>query len=214
MPFCARTAAAALELARAAQRTGQPDARRTQRREHIGYFLFARGMVQLKRRIGYHPPLGERMRELLRRYNEDFYLTSIILLSMLLIVPITAPLVPDNQFWPVMLTLLLALVPVTQGAVDLVNALVQSLLKAEPLPKMDFSKGVPEEAMTLVAIPTLLLHQRQVHELFEDLEARYLSNEDPNIHFALLTDLPDCALEPPPDEADPLVQLAVRLATN
>src|SRR5579863_498025 len=128
MPFCARTAAAALELARAAQRTGQPDARRTQRREHIGYFLFARGVVPLKRRIGYHPPLGERMRGLLRRYNEDFYLAGIILLSML---PITAPLVPDNQFWPVMLTLLLALVPVTQGAVDLVNALVQSLLKAE-----------------------------------------------------------------------------------
>ena len=49
--------------------------------------------------------------------------------------------------------MLLALLPATQGAVDLVNGSITALLKAEPLPKLDFSKEVPEEMTTLVAQP-------------------------------------------------------------
>ena len=209
-----RVARTAFHLAREAAQTGHADPRLVQRRSHIGFYLLAEGLPELKQRIGYHSPAGERIRLFLRRYNDYVYVFSIMTLSVLLIMPITAPLIPHHTFWAVMSTLLLALIPVTQGAVDLVNNLVLSVLKAEALPKLDFSGGVPREAAALVVVPTLLLSEKQVQELFEDLEARYLSNEDPNIHFALLTDLPDSATQPPPDEINPLVQMALQYTEN
>jgi hypothetical protein len=60
--------------------------------------------------------------------------------------------------------------------------------------------------VTLVSIPTMLLNEKQVHKLVEDLEVRFLGNQDPNLHFALLTDLPDSLEEPQKDH--PLVDLA------
>ena len=62
------------------------------------------------------------------------------------------------------------------------------------MPKLDFSEGVPDNCTTLVAVPSLLFNEKQVRRLVEDLEVRFLGNHDPNIHFALLTDLPDSAV--------------------
>ena len=55
----------------------------------------------------------------------------------------------------------------------------------EPLPKLDFSKGIPDDCATLVAVPSLLLNEKQVRELVNDLEVRFLANRDPHLHFAL-----------------------------
>lgn len=204
------TAQIALDLAREASRVTHPDPRYIRRISHIGYYLFAEGLPQLSRSIGYHPPPIERARQFLRRWNEDFYILGIFILSLAIIVALIAPLVPHHAFWPVMGALLLALLPATQGAVDLVNNSVLTLLKAEPLPKLDFSKAVPESATTIVVVPTLLLSEKQVRELFDQLEARYLANQDKNIHFGLLTDLPDTTTSPLAETHNPLVQLAIQ----
>ncbi len=205
------TARVALELAKAASLRTENDPRVSWRLSHIGYYLFAEGLGELRQRIGYHPPPMERVRDGLRRWNEDFYILGIFTLSLLLIVVLIAPLVPHHDFWEVMFALVLALLPATQGGVDLVNGTVSSLLHAESLPKVDFSRGVPEDATTLVIVPTLLLNERQVRELFEELEARYLSNQDPNVHFGLLTDLADSVAKPFDEDRNPLVVMAVRM---
>jgi cyclic beta-1,2-glucan synthetase len=205
------TAHAALELCRIAQSSSETEPRSRERMQHIGYYLFAEGLPALKKRIGYHPRPTELMLDFVRSHNEDFYTLCIIVLSIALITPIIAPVVPRNPFLLVMSALLLSLLPVTQGAVELVNGLITSLLKAESLPKIDYSKGVDADSTTMVVVPTLLLSDTQVQDLYDELEARYLSNEDPNIHFALLTDLPDSPSQPPPDDKQPLVQKAIRL---
>ena len=61
----------------------------------------------------------------------------------------------------------------------------------------------------MVAIPTLLINEKQIRQLVDDLEVRYLVNRDPSISFALLTDLPDTA--EPTGEQDVRVDLAVSL---
>jgi hypothetical protein len=205
------TAEMALELAREASSRPEANPRCTRRLSHIGCYLFAEGLPELRRRIGYHPPLMQRVRETLRRHNEDFYILGIFTISLLLIVALIAPLVPYHHFWPVMFALLLALLPASQGGVDLVNSTVSALLHAEALPKIDFSKGVPEDAKTLVVVPSLLLNEAQVRDLFEELEARYLSNHDPNLNFGLLTDLADAAARPFDEDKNLLVDLAVRM---
>ncbi len=204
------TAKAALSLARIAAGTHHDDPRYAQRVSHIGYYLLAEGLPTLQQKINYHAPPMERLRGALRRWNEDFYILGTFILSVTLIVAIIAPLVPHFPFWPVMFALLLALIPATQGGVDLINNIVTALLKAAPLPKLDFSKSVPDDATTFVVVPTLLLKEKQVRELCNELEARYLCNRDRNIHFGLLTDLPDAAARPLNEDRHPLVDLAVR----
>jgi len=205
-----QTAQVALELAQTAEKMEYSDPRMAKRKSHIGYYLFADGVRELKLRIGFRPSLLERLRDLVSTYNEEFYTLGTFILALLLITAIILPLVPHHEFWPVMAALLLALLPATQGAVDLVNGLITTLMKTEALPKLDFSKGIPQETATLVVVPTLLLNERQVEDLLDELEARYLSNQDPNLHFALLTDLPDTAARPPQADEGPLVDLAAR----
>jgi cyclic beta-1,2-glucan synthetase len=59
------------------------------------------------------------------------------------------------------------------------------------LPRLDFLMGVPENARTIVVVPTLLTSLARVAELLEHLEVLALGNLDPHIHFALLTDFTD-----------------------
>ncbi|MBS1801026.1 MAG: glycosyl transferase [Acidobacteria bacterium] len=205
-----QTAQIALELAQAASRIDHGDARMARRKSHVGYYLVADGVRELKARIGFRPPMVERLRDIVRSYNEEFYILGTFVLALLLITAMILPLVPHHEFWPVMAALLLALLPATQGAVDLVNGTVSALMKTESLPKLDFSKGIPQDSATLVVVPTLLLNERQVQDLLDELESRFLCNQDPNLHFALLTDLPDATARPLDPDEGPLVDFAAR----
>ncbi len=208
----------ALALAHnAAARTGagaHGDPRLQRRVSHVGYYLFEQGFHALSREIGYHPPLADRVRSLILTNNEEFYILGIFTISVLLIVAFIAPLVPHHTFALVIATLFLALLPATQGAADLVNNIVTAGLHPRALPKLDLTDGIPVEESTLVVVPTLLLSIHQVQEMFEDLEARYLSNEDPHLHFGLLTDLPDSLARPEPEDRHELVELALRLTND
>ena len=105
--------------------------------------------------------------------------------------------------------MLVLLLPSSQSAVQVMNYLTTALLRPEILPKLDFSKRIPEDCTTLVAVPALLLNEKQVRRLAEDLEVRFLANHDANLHFALLTDLPDSPV--PAHEDDPLVDFCAQL---
>jgi cyclic beta-1,2-glucan synthetase len=188
------------------------DPRLRTRRAHVGYYIIDRGFPQLASRVGYRPRFIDRLRQSIWNNADDFYIGGIQIITVVLIGLILAPLVPTYPiFGGLTLAFVLLLLPVTQGAVDLVNNTVTAIFKAYALPKLDFSKGVPEPFTTLVVIPTLLMKEKQVRELFDDLEVRYLANQDRNIHFGLLTDLPDSVTRPRQNDTDPLVELAIQL---
>ncbi len=207
-----QVAGTVLDLAREAQKQTIADPRLYLRRAHIGYYLLDAGFAALSGRVGYRPPLLDRIRLTAKRDPDLAFIAPIEVISVLLIAVILIPLVPMYPtFVSMAVSFLLLLLPVTQGAVDLLNNTVTSLFKAEALPKLDFSKGVPREYATLVAVPTLLLSEKQLHELVDELEVRYLANHDPNLHFALITDLPDAVARPREKDTDPLVELAQHL---
>ena len=87
--------------------------------------------------------------------------------------------------------MLVLLLPCSQAAVQLMNYLITALLRPQILPKLDLIRGSSGRLRQLVAVPSLLLDEEQVHRLVDDLEVRFLGNHDPNLHFALLSDLPD-----------------------
>ncbi len=207
-----QVAATALELARESQKLPITDPRLYLRRSHIGYYLVDKGLPQLASRIGHRPPFIDRLRTLIRNNADDFYIGGIEIVSVLLMAAVIVPLAAwYSVIAELAAGLLLLLLPATQGAIDLFNNIVTALFKAQPLPKLDFSSGIPAEFTTLVAIPTLLMNEKQLRELVEDLEVRFLANPDPNLHFGLLTDLPDSVTRPRENDSDPLVDLAVNL---
>src|SRR6202040_1874077 len=96
-----------------------------------------------------------------------------------------------------------------QAAVQLMNYVITAVLPADILPKLDLSEEIPDDCVSMVVVPCLLLNEEQVHRLVDDLEVRFLGNHDRNLHFALLSDLPDSRSEA--REGDPLVDLCSEL---
>ena len=205
----------ALDLSREAARQTYSDARILERCSHVGFYLVDKGFPQLASRVGFHPRVSDRVRSTIRNNADDFYITGIELITIFFIAAALFPLLPNYPvFGRLAITFLLMLLPAMQCAVDLVNNSVTSIFDPQPLPKMDYSKGVPPECATLVAVPTLLLNEKQVRELVTDLEVRYLANRDPNIHFVLLTDLPDSVSKSHVNDSNHLVELASQLIND
>ncbi|HEX6505036.1 MAG TPA: glucoamylase family protein [Terriglobales bacterium] len=203
-------AAAALALAREAQRQIYADRRVGIRRSHIGYYLIAEGGPALRRKVRYRPPLGQRLRIFLRSHPDEFYLPSIELLTLIIILGILLPLIgPSTSLGRMLVAVFVLLLPCSQAAVQIVNYLVTAILRPQIIPKLDFSEGIPDDCFSLVGIPALLLNEIQIKRLVDDLEVRYLGNHDRNLHYALLTDLPDS--RETPTEDDPRVELCAKL---
>jgi cyclic beta-1,2-glucan synthetase len=200
------TARKAVALAAEASRRSYEEPRIALRESHVGYYLVDKGAAILRERVRYRPPFFQKIRALVRKHPDEFFLTGIALLA-LIIVSVAAILLTESNNSPalVLFSLLILFLPSSQSAVQLMNYLVSLLLPAEILPKLDFMDGVPADCVTLVAIPTLLLNETQVREMVENLEVRFLGNHDPNIYFALLTDLADS--REPAREDNPLITL-------
>ena len=156
------------------------------------------------------PALGERVGILLRRHPNEFLLLGIAVLTFVIITGAVWLLTAaSTSLVLVLLSMLVLLLPGSQAAVQVMNYLTTNLLPVDSLSKLDFSEGIPDDCMTLVAIPTLLLNEKQVHSLVEKLEVRYLGNHDHNLHFALVSDLPDSPKPAPEDNA--LIALGEKL---
>jgi hypothetical protein len=89
----------------------------------------------------------------------------------------------------------------SQLAVSLVNWLSMLLVKPRLLPRMDFSSGIAEDCGAMVVVPTILSSLKGVDGLIEALEIHHLSNRDPRLHFALLTDLSDASAQDLPGDS-------------
>ncbi len=176
------------------------------RRTHVGFYLIDAGLPALRRAAGYRPSFPQRLRDALLKHPNGFYLSGIEIVTFVIVIGLLTAL---NSLTPVLAGFFLLILPATQAAVEFMNHLTTSLLRPRPLPKLDFSEGVPEEFAALVAVPALLLNEEQVRGLALDLEIRFLANHDPNLSFALVTDCPDA--DRPEDERDKLAELCCEL---
>jgi len=176
------------------------------REAHVGYYLIDEGRSLLHQKVRFRPPFGQKIQGLLRKHPDECFLMGIQLLT-LAIMSMAVIFLTDSyhSLALILFSMLILFLPSSQSAVQLMNYLVTSLLPAEILPKLDFTEAIPDNCVTMVAVPSLLLSEQQVRELVENLEVRFLGNHDPNVHFALVTDLPDS--REPAREDNPLITL-------
>ena len=173
----AKTAVALAEQARW-QTCDEP--RIALRESHVGYYLLDDGAPLLHRRMGFRPPFSQKIQSLLRKHPDVSYLLGIQLLTLAIMSMAVVFLTDSDNALPfILFSMLIVILPSSQSAVQLMNYLVTSLLPPEILPKLDFAEGIPDSCVTLVTVPSLLLSDKQVRELVENLEVRFLGNHDP-----------------------------------
>ena len=180
------------------------------RAAHIGYYLIDKGLRLLKRDVRVRASLPEALRNMESRTVLALYVGSSAMLSLLIaaffFMEARAGGLSGLGLW---LTALLSFICAAGPSLSLVNWATTTCVAPRPLPRMDFSEGIPAESVTLVAVPAMLSSAAHVDLLVETLEIRFLANRDDNLLFGLLTDLPDAEERiSPPDKA--LIDLARR----
>ncbi|MEF8731080.1 MAG: glucoamylase family protein [Candidatus Accumulibacter meliphilus] len=175
---------------------------------HVGYYLIDKGLPQLERAAQVRRSGAEALRKTAARFPSLVYLGGIALITVIvgasLLAQAFAAGAPGWLLVPIGIVSLLA---ASQLGVALVNWLATLLVAPHPLPRMDFSEGIPADARTLVVVPTMLTSASGVEDLVEALEVRFLANRDERLHFGLLTDFRDARQESLPED-DALVILA------
>ena len=171
-------------------------------RAHVGYYLVGPGARELERAVGYRAPPGQWAQRVGARMPLACYAGAIVLLTLALAWPLLHTGARDGlPYWALALLAVPALLATSQLAIGLVNWLVTMLLPPDMLPRLDYSRGIPDAARTLVAVPSLIAAEADVDALLEGLEVRFLANRDDNLLFALLTDFTDAAQETLPGDA-------------
>jgi cyclic beta-1,2-glucan synthetase len=178
------------------------------RSAHIGFYLIDKGLPRFEREAGVRRPVSKILRELSGRIPLMLYASAIFLIAAILTVCLFATLETTNTpDWLLVLTGVLTFFCASQFAVTLTNCLSTMLVRPHPLPKMDFSTGIPVESSTLVVVPTMLASSEGLASLVESLEVRFLANRGDNLRFGLLTDFAD-SLEAVSPQDQALLELA------
>jgi cyclic beta-1,2-glucan synthetase len=175
-----------------------------------GYYLISQGRPEFEGEIGYRLNWRRRaLRSYMRTALPGYLGTIALVTAAVMALPLlheSAAGVPGKILF---FLGLLAVFPASDLAIALINRVVTDALGPRSLPRLDLRQGIPEHLRTIVVMPILLTHHREVEELVSRLEIHYLSNSEGNLHFALLSDWIDAPAETLPSD-DALLQAAVQ----
>src|SRR6185312_3843744 len=200
----AEVAAKAIELAAATAATRGP----ADRAAHVGFYLIDAGLLELERAATVRVSTLAALRRTETRFPLFLFLGAITAITGILATGLVANASIAGASGEVLsVVVVLSLLGASQLAVTIVNWIATLLVPPHPLPRMDFSLGIPADARTLVIVPTMLSGAANVEDLVEALEVRFLANRDIHLHFGLLSDFPDASAESLGTDA-PLLALA------
>lgn len=192
------------EVARIAIQLMQENADRNDkddRTSHVGYYLVGPGVIQTKKLANMYMSSAQRMRQVLQKHALQIYLVAIVSISLTISSIIFLKAYSEtNNNWLLVAVTFLALLCASQLAIAVVNFFSTLLVKPHLLPRMDFSREIPPEARTLVAVPVMLTDAKDIENLIEALEVRFLANRNDHLHFGLLTDFTDAKQEKLPED--------------
>jgi cyclic beta-1,2-glucan synthetase len=183
-----RVALRAVESARQAAANGS----RTDRAAHVGFHLIDDGRRELEIDVAYRPGIANRVKRLAFAHATLLYLGPIAAMTALLLAACAAyARHADATTLTLSILLMLLLVPAADIAISLTQRVVAWAIPPRRLPRLDFSDHLPDDARTMVVIPTLLTSEASVAALLEHVEVLALGNLDRCIHFAILGDFVD-----------------------
>jgi cyclic beta-1,2-glucan synthetase len=161
--------------------------------KQVSWYLLAQGVEQLERATGAHIPVRTWLKRGFRKHATFLYIGGVIAITCCFLAVALSLAWEMSVRQPAMLLGLgaLALFPLSELAIQIINALIISTFEPEPLAKMDFDDGIPVADSTLVVVPMMLTSLEVVRQELEKLEVRYLANQDGNLYFSLFSDFTD-----------------------
>ena len=164
----------------------------TRRERHVGHYLIGQGLPLLENSVRGKPLLREKLGLRAHSSRSWGYLLAVgipTLLSLIGLGQLFARL--NTAAIGASILLVLTVVPVLTIWTEIVNWLATQFVKPRALPKLDFSRGIPVEHGTIVAVPCMLATHAEIDRLIDGLEIGYLGNDDSRLRFALLSDYVD-----------------------
>jgi len=162
---------------------------------HVGYYLLSDGLAQLEAETNARVPAGKRLLRWASRRATPVYIGLIFVLTACF-VALSWQLAREagEHRIPILIALAaLSVFPLSELCVQIVNALVISLMPPEPLPKLNFREGIPPNEATLVVVPMMLNNLEVIRAEIEKLEVRFLGNRNANVYYSLFPDFTDAA---------------------
>lgn len=158
---------------------------------HVGYYLIDAGRPLLESKINYCPTILQAIRRWAVFHPGLVYLGGIAFLTLSFELLIYYFLRWEfGSIHPVIFGLL-ALIPLSEISIEIMNFVSTQFLPPFILPKMSFKEGIPETCKTLVIIPMLLASEEEIQEILKRLEIHYLSNSQSNVVFGIFCDFTD-----------------------
>ncbi|MEO8150975.1 MAG: glucoamylase family protein [Bacteroidia bacterium] len=168
---------------------------------HVGYYLIGDGLPVIEKMLRVRLSVAAFLRQFFFRNASKFYVFEALLLTTLVSAFLISKACHDEIRTGMFIFLsLLSILAASHFSIAIINWIATLRVGPRPLPKMDFSSGIPKDSCTIVVIPTIITGINQVNKLIEDLEVRFLANRDSNLLFGLLTDLKDATKEVLPDD--------------
>ena len=187
-----------LEVARTAVRRAQAagDSEPNGPDHDPGFYLVSKGRLVLEKQIAFHVPLRSWFDRAAAGTGMRGYLVAVAFVSIFMLAfPLLGMAKAGVTGYDFLLLVFLAVVPLSDAAVALVNHWVTNRFGPKALPGLELRGGVPSSLRTMVVVPTLLTTHEEIEEQIERLEVHYLANQDGDLRFALLSDWMDAATE-------------------
>lgn len=171
------------------------------RTAHVGYYLVGEGVEETKKQAGMQISVLQKIRNTMLKHAFPVYFSIASLITLFISTGILIRAYWDTENgWLLLLIGILSILCASQLALSVVNFVSTLLVKPYFLPRMDFSQQIPTAARTLVITPVMLTSAKEIENLTEMLEVRFLANRNQHLHFGLLTDFTDAAYEKLPQD--------------
>jgi cyclic beta-1,2-glucan synthetase len=162
---------------------------------HVGFYLIGEGRPELEKQLAANTSWVTRLRHSFNQIPLLSWLGSLALLTTAFAADVLLRTYQHGMTWPLWLLALPLIVLLSQLASNLLSEATTRFRAPMPLPRMDFSTGIPAEFCTMVVIPCLLTSRDGIDRLLNSLEVCYLGNNTPHLYFALLSDFADSPVE-------------------
>jgi len=149
------------------------------KKEHTDEYSYLKKYFNLKEHIGFR----------LFKQKNTTTKVAIYILLLITITGILAYFLSEYFIKYRVLGFLILFIPISQLVSQIITEFSTRFTKTEALPKLDYSKGIPEESRTMVVIPTIVSTEEKIKEMFDTLESFYLVNKTDNLYFTLLGDV-------------------------
>ncbi|WHH60301.1 glucoamylase family protein [Petroclostridium sp. X23] len=161
--------------------------------KHIGYYLIGKGKKTLRDKIGYKAAGLNKLLEFFQNHPAFTYLGSIFLSTLVItgVLVYYAYTASGGKAGVSILTGLIVIIPASDIAVSIINWMSTHFSNPVMLPKLELLGGIPEDAASMVVIPTLIPNKERVKELIGQLEVYYLANREKHLYFSLVGDFKD-----------------------